>query len=488
MATTTTFFPPVTSTFFTTTAIPTEYPTTLPPTDFPTEFPTDFSTPTPTEGPMTRSIYLGVAISICGNLMISIALNIQKYSHNKNELIEKGKQVPYLKRPMWWLGMALMLGGEVGNFLAYGFAPASLVAPLGTVALVSNCIIAPFVLKEKFRVQDLIGIALAVGGAVLVVLYSSAESKVYTAEELKAIWKTTKTIVYLSLTFAAIIVLTYLSPKYGHRFLALDMLLVGIYAGYTVSATKAVSSLLNQGALEMFTEWIFYVMILMLVVTGVLQVRYLQKALQKFDSTEVIPTQFVMFTLFAILAGGVLYDDFENMSTMDILLFCVGIGLTFAGVYLISRGRGIRGAELLKKKDESEDDDAEDTTPTRSGDVYEQPLESKPAETLQEQMKGAVDSAFLAILDGIKNRQTPLELGAEQIRQNYLNENETIRMRKSGRKSGRKSITNANETNERTTLLASVKVDSPVPESPWAEQNEEKENIFEKLDNNDGAN
>jgi hypothetical protein len=56
------------------------------------------------------------------------------------------------------------------------------------------------------------------------------------------------------------------------------------------------------------------------------------------------------------------------------------------------------------------------------------------------------------------------------------------------RKSGRKSITNANETNERTALLASVKVDSPVPESPWAEQNEEKENIFEKLDNNDGAN
>jgi hypothetical protein len=43
--------------------------------------------------------------------------------------------------------------GEVGNFLAYGFAPAILVAPLGTVALISNAVIAPLLLKEAFKVK-----------------------------------------------------------------------------------------------------------------------------------------------------------------------------------------------------------------------------------------------------------------------------------------------------------------------------------------------
>lgn len=39
----------------------------------------------------------------------------------------------YLKSKLWWLGMVLIAIGEGGNFLSYGFAPASVVAPLGTV-------------------------------------------------------------------------------------------------------------------------------------------------------------------------------------------------------------------------------------------------------------------------------------------------------------------------------------------------------------------
>jgi hypothetical protein len=59
--------------------------------------------------------------------------------------------------------------GEVGNFISYAFAPASVVAPLGTVsafalacyqygsniffqfALIANCFFAPLMLGEKFR-------------------------------------------------------------------------------------------------------------------------------------------------------------------------------------------------------------------------------------------------------------------------------------------------------------------------------------------------
>jgi drug/metabolite transporter (DMT)-like permease len=62
-----------------------------------------------------------------------------------------------------------MIFGEGGNFLAYGFAPASLIAPLGTVSLISNAIIAPFLLGEVFRIRDAIGILFSILGAVIVV-------------------------------------------------------------------------------------------------------------------------------------------------------------------------------------------------------------------------------------------------------------------------------------------------------------------------------
>jgi uncharacterized membrane protein len=65
--------------------------------------------------------------------------------------------------------------------MAYAFAPASVVAPLGTVALISNVILAPIMLKERFRKQDLIGILIAIVGAVVVVVNSkSDEVKVLT--------------------------------------------------------------------------------------------------------------------------------------------------------------------------------------------------------------------------------------------------------------------------------------------------------------------
>lgn len=65
--------------------------------------------------------------------------------------------------------------GECGNFLAYGFAPASIVSPLGVVALVSNCVIAPVILKEPLRRRDIVGVIVSILGAVTVVWSAEKE-------------------------------------------------------------------------------------------------------------------------------------------------------------------------------------------------------------------------------------------------------------------------------------------------------------------------
>ena len=51
-------------------------------------------------------------------------------SSQEDHGVEEGA---YLRSKLWWLGMLLITVGEGGNFLSYGFAPASVVAPLGTV-------------------------------------------------------------------------------------------------------------------------------------------------------------------------------------------------------------------------------------------------------------------------------------------------------------------------------------------------------------------
>ena len=73
---------------------------------------------------------------------------MQRYTHVKNESI--AVPVHYTRDPLWWLGLFLMACGEIGNFSAYGFAPASLVAPLGTTTVVGKEFICSTCKKNKY--------------------------------------------------------------------------------------------------------------------------------------------------------------------------------------------------------------------------------------------------------------------------------------------------------------------------------------------------
>src|SRR6266536_2659710 len=87
------------------------------------------------------------------------------------------------------------------------------------------------------------------------------------------------------------------------------------------------------------TTPVTYVLLAILIGTAIMQVRYVNKALQRFDSTQVIPVQFVMFTLSVIIGSAVLYRDFEKATTENVGKFIGGCLLTFFGVWLITSGR-----------------------------------------------------------------------------------------------------------------------------------------------------
>ena len=61
--------------------------------------------------------------------------------------------VHYTHLKGWWLGIVCMFVGEIGNFLAYGMAPASLVSPLGAITVISNAVLSRLMLKEPMPRQ-----------------------------------------------------------------------------------------------------------------------------------------------------------------------------------------------------------------------------------------------------------------------------------------------------------------------------------------------
>jgi hypothetical protein len=234
------------------------------------------------------SSLIGIITAIIGNVLISFALNMQRYAHirldrewqekerqrkkrNASSLslnrlaeetakmrrgegeatesdplisrlgIERGdsvgsgveeeayKQQSYLKSPYWWFGIILMTVGEAGNFLAYGFAPASIVSPLGVVALISNCIIAPFMLKEPFRKRDALGVIIAVGGAVTVVLSANDNNPKLGPGEIWDLIRRWEFETYLGITVGVIALLMVASNRYGGKSILIDLGLVGLF-------------------------------------------------------------------------------------------------------------------------------------------------------------------------------------------------------------------------------------------------------------------
>ncbi|KAJ9661734.1 hypothetical protein H2201_006405 [Coniosporium apollinis] len=251
----------------------------------------------------------------------------------------EGRKQSYLKSPYWWIGIVLMTVGEAGNFLAYGFAPASIVSPLGVVALISNCMIAPFMLGERFRKRDLLGVAIAVAGAVTVVLSAKDSNPKLGPDEIWRLIATWEFETYLGITIVCIVGLMVVSKRYGEKSIFIDLGLVGLFGAYTALSTKGVASLLTYTIWRVLTFPVTYLLLAVLIGTAVMQIKYVNRALQRFDATQVIPTQFVLFTLSVILGSAVLYRDFERTTAADAGKFIGGCALTFLGVWFITTAR-----------------------------------------------------------------------------------------------------------------------------------------------------
>ncbi|GAA5959387.1 hypothetical protein JCM3765_006588 [Sporobolomyces pararoseus] len=246
----------------------------------------------------------------------------------------------FLKSPLWLLGFSLVNLGEIGNFLAYGFAPTSLVAPLGMTALVANVGLAPLIVGESFRKKDLLGIAICLLGGVTVVYASRSNDEKITPIELIQQMKQPLFLIYSITSLVLIVIMFCLSQisKFGDRFVLIDLSLCAFVGAFTVLSTKALSSFLNTLGLGMFREPITYPLLLILLITAFTQVNFINKSLQRFESRIVIPTQYMTFSLWSVFGSAILYRDFKGIQGEKLLNFGFGCLVSATGVYYLTRG------------------------------------------------------------------------------------------------------------------------------------------------------
>ncbi|XP_069778633.1 NIPA-like protein 2 isoform X2 [Narcine bancroftii] len=333
----------------------------------------DGGTASPSAGLHLHQMYLmGTILAITGNILISISLNIQekniepdeekkygqelmdnirnneevvlvilkkikvdkspdpdkifprtlreKYTHVR--LLYRASLTPYYKSKLWWCGIFLM-----------GLASAA---------------ISVVFLKEKLRSSYILGGSLAVLGTYLLVTFAIYGQQEITATKIQNYIVSWEFLLYMTLEFLLFCVLLYLNKRRGLNHIVILLLMSSLLASLTVISVKAVAGMVTtsiEGHLQLQYP-IFYLMVVVMVVSCAFQVQFLNQAMRLYKATEVVPINFVFFTTSAIIAGVIFYQEFYGAALLNVFMFLLGCMLSFLGVFLIAKNREKQTAEV----------------------------------------------------------------------------------------------------------------------------------------------
>jgi hypothetical protein len=95
------------------------------------------SDPRPQE--MVESWVIGVLLSTVAGIVNAIGVIMQKLAHTANDALPVEERRSYLCNPMWLLGFAVYVVGNIANAFALAYAPQSVITPLNRLVL-SDCL------------------------------------------------------------------------------------------------------------------------------------------------------------------------------------------------------------------------------------------------------------------------------------------------------------------------------------------------------------
>lgn len=290
---------------------------------------------------------IGTLLAIFGNVLVSISLSIQKYSH----VTLAGTKDPraFYRTKTWWCGFVLICIGEGANFLSYAFAPLALVAPLNAVSVLTSAILGLLFLRQKSKPKDLakqyglpvLGSILTLGGTFLFVAFGPNSHETLKAENIVAHVVAWPVLLYLLLEIIAFCLLLYYYKQRNANYLVIILMLVALLGSTTVITVKAVASMLVltiEGNMQLDYP-IFSIMFVCMVASVIFQARFLTQAYKLYDTSLIASVSYILSTALAVVAGAVFYLDFKNEDALHICMFLLGSVFCFLGVFLITKKR-----------------------------------------------------------------------------------------------------------------------------------------------------
>ncbi|KAK4327182.1 hypothetical protein Pmani_002329 [Petrolisthes manimaculis] len=292
--------------------------------------------------PYDTNLYIGLGLSIASSIFIGGSFILKKKS-----LLALGKSggvragaggYGYLRHWLWWAGLLSMGFGEALNFIAYAFAPATLVTPLGALSVIVTALLSQYFLNEALNILGKLGCALCLLGSTVVVIHAPKESEVTNMEELSEKLFDPVFMVYVAVVVAAsLILIIHFAPRYGSRNVTVYIAICSLIGGFSVLGCKAIGLAVKETieGTNDFKNWITWFAILSLVICVSTQMNYLNKALDIFNTSLVTPIYYVFFTSCVIAASAVLFKEWNGLPARDVLGVISGFCTVVIGIFIL---------------------------------------------------------------------------------------------------------------------------------------------------------
>ncbi|XP_074029347.1 magnesium transporter NIPA2 isoform X2 [Leptinotarsa decemlineata] len=227
------------------------------------------------------------------------------------------------------------------NFAAYMFAPASLITPLGALSVLVSALLASKFLNGNLNNIEKMGCLLCVLGSTILVLHLPKEEQTQTLHELFSRIQNPVFIDFMNVELlVCFTIFCYFGTFHGTKHATVYLMLCSIVGSITVIACKGLGLAIKNiagGDLQDFQNiWVSLVLLLIVIVCICIQMNYLNKALDLFSTSVVTPIYYVLFTTLTIIASAIVFEEWKNMSDINIVGAICGFFVTVIATFLLN--------------------------------------------------------------------------------------------------------------------------------------------------------
>ncbi|XP_051144500.1 probable magnesium transporter NIPA6 isoform X3 [Andrographis paniculata] len=238
--------------------------------------------------------------------------------------------------------MITMIVGEIANFVAYIFAPAVLVTPLGALSIIISAVLAHFMLSERLRRMGILGCVSCIVGSVEIIVHAPQERIPSSVHEVWNLATQPEFLIYVIATLSVVFVLMlHFEPLYGQTNVLVYLGICSLMGALTVMSIKAIGIAIKL-TLEGINQfgyaqtWFFLSVSVICVIT---QLNYLNKALDTFNAAIVSPIYYVMFTTLTIVASTIMFKEWSGQNVSSITSEICGFITVISGTIILHTTR-----------------------------------------------------------------------------------------------------------------------------------------------------